>query len=826
MLCRRKRRDRGPGLGSAAARMTQTWRWRASSCRPVAVFLKTRTGIVENGPYCEQPWCYVEDPSQCVDPNTGVLYAHMSAFDTKGNVWTQVNLDATFETMGTAEQRFKYDFPLGESLFYSYEVCGAKDYYTTAMQAKDERDTIATRGGTFLFGSAPLYTVDDFKVSIPRDVEDFTAIAKQCVMPDGRVYPWQQSPYDGYRLVRGGKYATEDKYSPLTPSTWKRKIPLTNLSSVKDGDDGFWPSFCQSSAARMSELGLGESREPQFCYAYISLTTFFENNFYSAVNVEEGLPVSSFAMTSHSLCGDIDAYSDSYEKITSTSQTTLGNQLMSSFLNWLPKNESVSVDALEHLSETGSVRKLTSFHVDDCATECSGRRACKEWVFVQDDKAAYAAGENVTLRLTSAGKLTMESQDGMIIYADTQQTGFERSPILLNRYFLQYNTSRPWKALLKQKGNLFAYVYQEDGSVASLPAIELYSSNSFYVSRCFLVGASTPSSAYVASTPNSALVVRRGRIVYDIEPRDVPSSYAPLRTAAVRFFTNTRAGKWIKDTLFPDELEYKLEKRRQNFNAENARTLFNEEELRRIDSRQMVAEEESARIVLRLIIAMRALRKVTVKDIVPNVDYFRDLSAIKCQATYVKRGIQGCPKVTAVRTDTLIPSQKKHAYERTGVTTDLRERTVATMINDDCGETEGIVVVYNHSDLFIVFKDTEYTEWRATVDIFREGRNEHCSSPYLTGKVHCGALTVLMRSVSKLLVASKLTVNPDICTILMEGKRCRYPPRVRVGGFSVGSMVATLFVAFLDNFLDKHYGIDLASAHRLHRHMGLPLVRR
>ena len=82
-------------------------------------------------------------------------------------------------------------------------------------------------------------------------------------------------------------------------------------------------------------------------------------------------------------------------------------------------------------------------------------------------------------------------------------------------------------------------------------------------------------------------------------------------------------GKWIKDTLFPDELEYKLEKRRQNFNAENARTLFNEEELRRIDSRQMVAEEESARIVLRLIIAMRALRKVTVKDIVPNVDYAR-----------------------------------------------------------------------------------------------------------------------------------------------------------------------------------------------------------
>lgn len=804
-------------------------------------FLATRTGHIENAPYCSRRWCYVENPSECMASNGSVRTAHMSAYDTNGDLVSDSFLG--WMTYGN----YHWPFVKGNAgiPFYSYEACGELDLYTTPAQKSRER--------LFLNGlEASFYVANSYgKLILLNQTWNWdkgynvAMVPKRCTMPDGKFYPWDATHVVDSLARRGANDTLVTTYSPLSPEWFGTYRDTYSFKSVRDGEDGFFPVYCHAPSTRLIEFGLS-SREPASCYTRDALFDDFYSGQYPASLLASSGRGGWYvypSFYSYDMCGFRDTISPVVDRYA---YKELGAFLLGSHENWQPVATPLSTEVLHNLSVASpeEVRLLTSVvHVDDCAHLCAGTPSCHEWAYewpfanaphmfaekyasivwngtrvkmvVSADERTFALD---TVDTTPPQRLLKSPFQSRWVNTAYQSVGDMYGVYKLELDYLRNATNGTLELLLRLASpseNMTDYCYETASKTClSENYIALATLDNEYIARvilpavngsCWMMSAKASSEAAVR-TPLGSASAFAGRGAMTLDAKHAPPAQT-LRSAAIRFFRHTSIGKWLRDTVFPENEKYEFETRRSSLASESLLYL-NERETRRIDSPQRVGTlTPVADAVLRMVVEMRIAKGYVPRRVLHNLLDVRDLSVYTCVRGYATDGIDGCPsEIRKVDVDPNVQIQRVYQHDRVGIANDPDEPTVASMVRDRCGEVSSALVAYNHTDAFIVLKDTEYLNFQTTTNYF-EKDGKWCSSPYLTGRVHCGALKTAMRALSRILQASDVS-SPDLCHILLQVP-CPRKLKWHFGGFSIGAGAGGVMIAWLDTYLSRHYGIDL-----------------
>ena len=758
--------------------------------------------VVENAPYCAYSWCYVENPEACVDPITGERTAHLSHYDTAG----QNMFDLHFSPMlFQYPYVFNADRSVGASLFYSYEVCGNADLYTLPYAKKLENSYMRRFGGGLFYARNSLEN-------------SYFEIPVRATMADGRFYPWDDSQtVEAFTKAMYKSNVTHEVYSSLARENFGRTYPLSQLSALRDGADGFFPTYCQSEAARLAAIGrFRDVQNPTVCYAPAGFGTFFgENSWIQTFTRGDVGWWTTVSFLSYGACGQVDTRGPVREKYL---PHLLGQTLIESFGNWQQPRSPPSEGHLRELlaKHPRDVRQREVWHVDECASACAGRAACTQWAYFDDGDSVIEAGDVLTVVFDASGAVRIRRADGRVVAFEDEDERNRLWYVIVNNYNRPVG-GREVRGMMN--GTTEVDVLPKTSIVgwgipsAAFPLKVRANGKLFYLldayasSRCYLFDRHLLTASVSNATASSSTVARHGQLV--IEPRRSTPRQG-LRAALSAFLKNTASGRWVKDTLFPDEQYFSFAGRRDVMGGDLWLPLTSQQELERIDSPVRIAQSESARTVLRLVLAMRSVKTVQVRTIVPHVVDMLDLSVYSCKDSFVSTGIDECPvSIRKLAFDRFPVNQRVFAWETEAVSDEWTAETAETVLQDKCSETNGALLVRNATDVYIVQKDTEYTDWRLTSRVLEPQSDRLCSHPYITGRVYCGALRTAMQVASSLLEANSIA-DPDICTVLLRGARCATRPTWHFGGFSLGAPASIVLVAFLDTFLARHYGIDLS----------------
>ena len=784
--------------------------------------MRTRTGLVQNAPFCEKHWCYVENPEECVDASSGNPTAHLSFYDTAGSELPILGWFDSFDNYTYTDVWRQRAF--ADPLFYSYDACDDVDLYTTPLQIEQE----LSYPRTYEFS---LYHVETYR-RIKNKYERVMDIPKRCVMPDGRFYPWDDNGVLNY--ITNMKFVhnlTNRMYFTISSDQYDRSMAIRpTLTQLRDGEDGFYPSFCQSPAVRYGEFGQ-TSRLPQMCYMFGSSYTFWSAGLFQAITGPSSIlgAVSTSAFMTFNLCGDTNRLDGVFERY---SPTRLGSLMLSSFENWKRR---AFVNETQTAALRSPIRFINVSHVDDCASSCQGRLSCKEWLLYDDGSEWIRLGDRLRVLVRDDDEMEVfDIQSGKRLLSHKSGSGFSQfkgfdvsTPNEISTIARALNGSSVVKVaelsqyptLVKPSGiplvdAITKYKYllitESDPPVYVMHFVR--KSQAYRRQRCYLLSDAARIELASQSSPQqyapTDISFEGGTMLMDAPP--VLPARTPLRTAAVKFLDpSTKVGQWLRDVVFPNTDHFDYKARRDAQTNELPVMMLSEKERTRVDSPESVVPSATARDVLRLVLQMRSGETEQVRTVIPNVVNYRDLSIRDCAKSFVKDGIDTCPTVQAVAFDPFPNNKHVHPWDKVGIESLPTKSTAESVLRSSCGEKASAIFLSNTTDVYIVFKDTEFAEWRDTLDNFKPKSDEYCTTPYIRGKVHCGALRIAVLVASQLLVSSNLE-NPDVCTILMQGKRCDIRPKWHFGGFSVGAAASPLLVAFLDALLERHYGLDFS----------------
>ena len=800
-LCRCSTSPRGPpdapaGFGYGCAAHDDHVALSCKIVSPGASFNHSTTGVVRNAAHCSRPWCYVEDPHECF--TDGQRTAHLSFYDSLGQEWM---LFAWGMAFGILRDKYPYFInyqDYGAPLFYSYEVCGSDDLYTLPAQKLLENEYEKKHG------PIPLTRPQNDKAY------DVANIPVRCVSPDGRLYPWDDNNMMAtFRDVYHLESLTHQNYYAISPWTYHQKIPLHRVPHIRDGNDGYYPMECASPAHRYAELGR-ETRFPRFCYVTGGFTAYFRFSFQqsitSPVSVTGAMGTVSFL--AYGICGDSEPFSQTSgrytpNRLSSMTLIDLSYWLKGSNITHLTEDRIANV-----LTARSDARVDTVLHIDECAITCSGTPGCSEWAFFNNETLFVNSGD--------AGTLSIDDEN-MYLTVKGRVVGIKRFITTSSTFKILYsetiNTADDFRRAFNSSSTEVDLRSSSDEFLHVRPTSDVYYQSEYRSCRCYTMSKAAADALRrmrgVNDTTTSTFI-QTGRIVGDAHKAAVAHK---LRSASVDFFTSSKVGQWLRSTVLADKDYFELQTRVQQL-PKQIPLMWEERERKRIDSASPYVQSDVARMVMQLVLRMRTKRVVMVGDVVANVVYFRSLDMTSCRRTYLSPGIETCPDVKAVAHDEFVMNKQVHPWEQRGVATTEEERTVTSEIKDKCADASGALIVANATDVFIIFKDTEYTSWGDTLNSYNKGKDkELCTVPYVPGKVHCGAAQLALRVVSLLLATSTVTTDADVCTLFMQNKRCSPRPRLHFGGFSLGSAVCATTVMFLTGYMRYHYDIELSDSH-------------
>lgn len=837
---------------------------------------RTRTGTVENAPFCERRWCYVDDPRDCVDASTGASTAHMSSYDTMGNLVQDVGyMYWSGQDVNTADYIWKgFNLPLGKALYYSYAACGDVDLYTLPKQRRMESEWSGL--GVDIYNASLLYTYYD---QSPTGFGGRPAFAStRCEGVSRRFYPWDVLRiYESWKnqfSVQEGQHLI---HTQLDATNYLRSFPIDAAVHLTDGEDGFFPSYCQNPSVRGAEFGI-HTPSPSMCMAFVNGNEYYVSNSMMQTMTAPTSKVSWWNIMSafdYGSCGDLDKMSVVKQMYM---PHLLGGYLMSTHELFQPLAEATSERAMKRAVQAGHARVSDVRHVDDCASLCAGTLRCKRWMYVSDGDFWLKEGDVLEARNVD-GVLELWSGVTRIFV-----TNFAKRR---NLEFKTYMNALP-NLLEVMESNLSSTVELRSSTLPQLLNVwnaktnsSLFTFMAFYVrSRCYMASADADLSPRLDDPPSyflgqrwyrvqgahgftgtrelrstrlqSALVndgrrnftraefdamyvppfrenakvkegntayylpvvVLQGTAVLDIEPTSFEER--PLRDASVHFLKKTWLGKTLRDALFEEGNYFNFKGRKEQMQQDLLKyNLGDSTELDRIDSPRRIVDNGVATTVMRIVLEMRATRSVRLQAAVPHIRLSYDMTVYKCDDNFRGDGVKGCPlDVHAVGFDRFVDNQVVFPWDRVGIASVVDQITVENVLRNSCIEQVSASLIYNETDLYVVFKDTEYTRFEQSYDAWAPGEFRMCTSPYLPGRVHCGALRSATRAMAKLFRSSSL-VDPDLCTIFMRGNRCRLRPsgvRFHFGGFSMGTPYAVTFLMLVDRMLERHYGIDIRSA--------------